>query len=81
MDENEVMSALGRVCGLTIGLVLGLLVTWSTNGLDALEYTATSLCMTAVSEAGGDASQQCTPTKAQTDVTPALWAAVGAAER
>jgi hypothetical protein len=81
MSEDEAMSALGRVCGLAIGLALGLMLTWGAGGLDYLEYSATSLCMTAVAEAGGDAALQCTPSAAAADNRRALWAALGSGTR
>ena len=75
MNEDEALRALARVCGLSLGLVLGLAASWAPAAVD---YVSMTLCMSAVAEAGRDGRAECVPEPFLITETPAsapaLWA-------
>ncbi len=58
MDDDEITRGIARCCGLTLGIVLGLVASAGPAGWQAM---STRICIATLSEAGRDGRADCLP--------------------
>lgn len=74
MNEDEALGMLGRICGLGLGLALGLFMTLAPADL---AHVSTSICLATAAESGRDARTDCAqaPVLTADAAAPVQWVA------